>query len=169
MDPAHPAGTTALAPDGAWACVTPYRERLVALARGHGLTPEEAEDVAHSALCAVVERGVDPHRAGAELARATARRSREVLAENERQARLLALTRADDRLVGREDEAVCDRVQLGWLLATLPERERRVLVLSANGMPVTSIAELTGLSYPTVDRLLSRARKSLRGRAASPG
>lgn len=169
MEP-HPAGTTALAPDGAWACVTPYRERLVALARGHGLTPEEAEDAAHSALCAVVERGVaDPRRAGAELARATARRSKEVIAENERQARLLALTRADDRLVGRMDEAVCDRVQLGWLLATLPERERRVLVLSANGMPVTSIAELTGLSYPTVDRLLSRARKALRGRAASPG
>ena len=152
-----------------WAHVAPYRDRLVALARGHGLSADDAQDVAHHALCAAVERGVGPERAGAVLVKAVERRSREVLAEAERQERLLARTRADDRLVGGVDEAVCDREHLAWLLGRLPERERRVLVLSSAGTTVTGIAELTGLSYPTVDRLLSRGRKELRRLAASGG
>lgn len=152
-----------------WLLVAPYRDRLVALARGHGLSLDDAQDVAHHVLCAAVERGVDPERAGAALAKAVTQRSRDVLAATERQERLLARTRADDRLVGGVDEAVCDREHLAWLLDQLPERERRVLVLSSAGTTVTGIAELTGLSYPTVDRLLSRARKELRRLAASGG
>jgi RNA polymerase sigma factor (sigma-70 family) len=149
--------------DDAWALVAPLRDRLVTVALARGLSPEDAQDVAHSVMCRAVERGLDdPRRVEPVLVKAVAVRCRELREEQERQERHLVRTRADDRLADTVDEAVCDRAHAHWLLARLPDRERRVLALSVDGETVTGIAARTGLSYPTVDRLLSRARKELR-------
>lgn len=154
----------------AWALVAPHRARLIAAARERGLSLPDAQDAAHHVMCRAVERGVlDPARAEATLVKAVAARCTEVVADNARREQALVRTRGDDRLEGAMEEAVCDRAQARWLLGKLPARERDVVVLSVAGETVTGIAAATGLSYPTVDRLLSRARKELRRLAGALG
>lgn len=156
------AGTGArCAPD--WALVAPYRDRLVAVARRRGLSLPDAQDVAHHVLCRAVERGgLDCARVEAVLVKAVDARCAGLRDEAARHAALLARTSGDDRLAVSVDDAVCDRAQATWLLGKLPVRERVVVTLSAAGETVTGIAARTGLSYATVDRLLSRGRKELR-------
>jgi RNA polymerase sigma factor (sigma-70 family) len=153
-----------------WALVVPFRDRLVALARARGLSSHDAQDVAHHVLCRAVERGsLDPDRVEAYLVRAATTRCQDLLLAARRQEELLARSHGDDRLAGRVDEAVCDRAHLTWLLGKLPAREQKVVLLSVSGETVTGIAAATGLSYPTVDRLLSRARKEMRRLAGLAG
>jgi RNA polymerase sigma-B factor len=70
--------------------------------------------------------------------------------------------------IGIEDGALADverHETLQPLLAELPERERRILVLRFYGnMTQTQIAEKVGLSQMHVSRLLSRTLKRLRDR-----
>lgn len=153
-----------------WALVAPYRGRLVGAARKQGLSLHDAQDVAHNVLCGAVEHGhLDADRVEPFLVRLVVARCREFEAATARRAAMLARTCGDDRLAGRVEDAVCDRAHARWLLARLPARERSVIELSVAGETVTGIASATGLSYPTVDRLLSRARKEMRRIAGSLG
>ncbi|GAA4435475.1 SigB/SigF/SigG family RNA polymerase sigma factor [Actinokineospora soli] len=72
--------------------------------------------------------------------------------------------------IGFEDQALAEIDQqetLQPLLAELPERERRILVLRFYGnMTQTQIAEKVGLSQMHVSRLLSRTLSRLRERLA---
>ncbi|HWL37779.1 MAG TPA: sigma-70 family RNA polymerase sigma factor [Frankiaceae bacterium] len=146
-----------------WALVAPYRGRLIAVARRRGLSLQDAQDVAHNVLCAAVECAhLDAARVESFLVRLTVTRCRELEGDAARRAAMLARSRGDDRLVGHVEDAVCDEAHARWLLARLPARERSVIELSVAGETVTGIASATGLSYPTVDRLLSRARKEMR-------
>jgi RNA polymerase sigma factor (sigma-70 family) len=172
LAPAPPPGTGPAAREhaAAWALVAPYRHRLVAVARRHGLSVHDAQDVAHNVLCGAVEHGhLDAERVEPYLVRLVVARCRDLDSDAARHAAMLARTRGDDRLVGRVDDAVCDQAHARWLLGRLPARERTVIELSVAGETVTGIANATGLSYPTVDRLLSRARKEMRKIAGALG
>ena len=166
LTPAPPPATRSR--DEAWALVAPLRGRLIAVGRARGLSPEDAQDVAHHVMCRAVERGcLDPPRVEASLVKAVLSRCHELGEEAGRHARFLARSAGDDRLAGPLEDTVCDRAEADWLLAKLPARERRCVELSVRGETVTAIAAKTGLSYPTVDRLLSRARREMR-RLATP-
>ena len=134
-----------------------HAQRLVAeLART--LPREDAEDVAATAWAIAVRRGVtDNARAyvwtvETRLAWWTASRRRDASRD------VVALS-ADprDRLAAREDWtdvlAACRE---------LPARQRRLLGLSAAGLPREQFAGATGDSSKTVDRQLGRARRRLR-------
>ncbi|WP_432155285.1 MULTISPECIES: sigma-70 family RNA polymerase sigma factor [unclassified Streptomyces] len=68
--------------------------------------------------------------------------------------------------IGADDPAldrVTDRVALGSLVTTLPERERRVMHLYfADGLTQRQVAERVGVSQMHISRLLSRACGTLR-------
>jgi RNA polymerase sigma-B factor len=75
---------------------------------------------------------------------------------------------ADNPIVGRSDDGldlVEARAVLGPMLAALPERERRILLLRfVDGKTQTEIAEVVGISQMQVSRLVTRTLAQLRSR-----
>ncbi len=73
---------------------------------------------------------------------------------------------ADNPIVGVDDEGlelVEARAVLGPMLAGLPERERRILLLRfVDGKTQTEIAEVVGISQMQVSRLVARSLAQLR-------
>jgi RNA polymerase sigma-B factor len=73
---------------------------------------------------------------------------------------------ADNPIVGIDDEGlqlVEARALLGPMLAKLPERERRILLLRfVDGKTQTEIAEVVGISQMQVSRLVARSLTQLR-------
>ncbi|MBO4139693.1 sigma-70 family RNA polymerase sigma factor [Micromonospora tulbaghiae] len=75
-------------------------------------------------------------------------------------------TESDDMLSGADSESELSelRVALGPALATLTEREQRILTLRFYGnLTQSQIAEQIGVPQPHVSRLLARALTKLRG------
>jgi RNA polymerase sigma-B factor len=79
---------------------------------------------------------------------------------------------ADNPIVGVIDEGleqVEQRALLGPILATLPERERQILLLRfVDGKTQTEIAALVGVSQMQVSRLVARSLSQLRERLTEP-
>ncbi len=82
---------------------------------------------------------------------------------SERSARAVRRLHVDD-VAGPEDAAcaAAEADELRSLLATLPERQRDVLVDRASGMSVSQISSRHALTYKATESALSRARSTMR-------
>lgn len=155
-----------------WALIAPHRARLVALARRHGMSPEDAQDIAHEVMCDIVQYDhLDADTIIGLLVVATRSRCADAVRTAIRRRRILARTLGDERLYGGVEEATCDRAQARTVMAELgrlPERDRVIMLQRIEGRTPEQIAASTGASYSTVDRVLSKTRARLRKIAVAP-
>jgi RNA polymerase sigma-70 factor (ECF subfamily) len=147
-----------------WPEIAAHRERLVRVARRRVPTREDAEDVVQEAMlrCATFEE-LDEARLGQFLTAVTMRLCADVHRHSERSAR--AFRRLDHDDVPSPEEAACAAAEAGELrelLATLPARQRDVLVDRASGMSVSQISSRYALTYKATESALSRARSTMR-------
>ena len=147
-----------------WPEIAAHRERLVRVARRRVATREDAEDVVHEAMlrCATFEE-LDEARLGQFLTAVTMRLCADVHRSSERAARAFRRLGYDD--VPSPEEAACAAAEvdeLRALLATLPDKQRDVLVDRASGMSVSQISSRHALTYKATESALSRARSTMR-------
>jgi RNA polymerase sigma factor (sigma-70 family) len=163
------AGAATGRPAISWADIAAHRERLVRIARRRCPSREDAEDVVQEAMvrCATFE-GIDPQRLGAFLTTVTVRLCADIYREAARSQRAASRLDLDD-VPAPEDEVLraADAAVIGRVLATLPDKQRAVLVDRASGMSVTQIGRRHALSYKAAESALSRARNAMRLKLAS--
>lgn len=148
-----------------WELLHAMRSELVSQARGRGLTLVEAEDVASEAVMrGGVQCDLDLTRARGWL-RVVAQR----LAVDAYRTRVppAVVSRVGHQEVLDHDphSAVDDRLEARWvaqLIEALPARQQQALHLRAAGGSLDEIADALGVSYKTVESLLSRARTTVR-------
>jgi len=147
-----------------WPEIAAHRERLVRVARRRVPTREDAEDVVHEAMlrCATFEE-LDEARLGQFLTAVTMRLCADVYRHTERATR--AARRLDAGGVTSPEEAACAAAEvdeLRALLASLPDKQRDVLVDRASGLSVSEISSRHALTYKATESALSRARSTMR-------
>jgi RNA polymerase sigma factor (sigma-70 family) len=143
-----------------------WRERpaLLRVALRHSTSYEDAEDAVSDALVRAAETdGVE--RPGPWMTRVTMNlcvdAARERARAPKREAYAHGLAGCQETL----DDAVCEReaarAVAGRVLA-LPDRQREVVVLKAQGLSMAEVAARMAVSYKTVESLLARARAAVR-------
>jgi len=130
--------------------------------------PDLAADVAQEAFIKLYQRGSLPDTPEAWLISVAMNLLRNATSTNSRRLRLLTPARgenvlsdpppAPDRALETDDSR--RRVRLA--LDRLPERERRMLLLRAEGYSYRNIAEALGLNEASIGVLLARARRAFR-------
>lgn len=142
-----------------------HRRRLLALARGRGVSRDDAEDVVAEALLRALEfEDLNEDLLPNFLTTVTIRLCADL------HARKSVAIRHQHRLtmpgeVAGPDEAVCDRAEAEWvagMVAALPSRQRDVLQARAHGESCESIARRNRMTYKAVESTLSRARATIR-------
>jgi RNA polymerase sigma factor (sigma-70 family) len=155
-----------------WLAAYAFRPQLVAMLRGQGLTRCDAEHIAsETVLKAGRQTDLEPHGLPA-WCRVVARHASIELHRKAPRADLLSRVAHSEPPVAEPQAAVDDRLEAEWvagLVATLPEQQRRVLQLRANGWSTSQIAAEMSLSYKAVESLTSRARHSVRAMIAAGG
>lgn len=130
--------------------------------------PELAADLAQESFIRLYQRGAMPDAPEAWLIsvalnlfrneRTTRTRRRTLLSRFRAERTLADPAPAPDRDVGVDDE----RRRVRAALDHLPERERQLLLLQAEGYGYREIAAALGLHEPSVGTLLARARRAFR-------
>jgi RNA polymerase sigma factor (sigma-70 family) len=147
------------------------RPAMLRLARRRCRSLDDAEDVVGQAILAALHSAVPDSELEPWLGRVVINLCAQSQRGHYRDLRLLARAAQHAELVddGLEERVVSRLVALHIAPAAnrLPERQREVLELRSEGMSVAAIATELGLSYKTVESLLSRARAALRT-AAKP-
>ena len=152
-----------------WSQVAAHRERLLKIARRRCPTREDAEDVVQEAMIRTATfSDLDEARLGQFLTAVTLRLCADVHRSAERGARALRRLETED-VPSPEVAAVAaaEAEELRALLATLPDRQRDVLVDRAEGFSVTQISSRHALTYKATESALSRARAHMRLALAS--
>jgi RNA polymerase sigma factor (sigma-70 family) len=151
----------------AWAGVLDrHRGDLVRTARSRlGAGGADAEDVVHDVVVRVLKGGRDAGEVeapGAYLRRAV---GNECVSRWRRTAHEVVVAELPDRPRPAHDETVLDRISLAGAVATLTERQRRVIVLTVlDDRPDAEVAAALGISEVTVRTTRSRALARLRAR-----
>lgn len=156
------------------------RSVVVGRLRGSGASREDAEDCAQEALLAAwtahqAGRGPDDLQAWT----TTVARRRFVDLGRRRAVRRRAVRRSHtvavdehDRTARTPEQAVVEQAHAHWLagrLAELPAATRQVCELALDGHSRSAIATRMGISLPSADSHLTRARRFLRRQAALVG
>jgi RNA polymerase sigma factor (sigma-70 family) len=130
--------------------------------------PDLAADLAQDAFVRLHARGSSPDFPEAWLITVGTNLLRNVRSKSSRHARLLSGSRGAE-LVGEPDpspagalEAAEVRQRVRLVLDALPERERRMLLLRAEGYGYRAIAAALGLNESSVGTLLARAKQAFR-------
>jgi RNA polymerase sigma factor (sigma-70 family) len=156
--------------ESGWPAIVAHRERLLRIARRRCPTMQDAEDVVHEAMvrCATFA-DLDDDRMGQFLTSVTVRLCADVYRHADRSQRAFGRLAGDDVEPGPEDAAcqAADAAVLAELLATLPDRQRAVLVDRAHGMSIQQICSRRGLTYKAAESALARARGSMRSALAT--
>lgn len=153
-----------------WHELWAHRADLMRIARRRTPSEQDAEDVVHEALLRAASRGLAEGEAGPWLTRVVVNLCVDLARERARQPARLAYALRHQAAVEPVDERVCDRAEASWLAAqadALPARQRRALLLRAEGLGLEDVAARLGASYKTTESLLARGRASLRARLRS--
>jgi RNA polymerase sigma-70 factor (ECF subfamily) len=151
----------------AWAGVLDtHRGDLVRTARSRlGAGGADAEDVVHDVVVRVLKGSRDAAEVdapGAYLRRAV---GNECVSRWRRTAHEVIVAELPDRPRPAPDDAVLDRIALADAVATLTDRQRRVIVLTVlDDRPDAEVAAALGISEITVRTTRSRALGRLRAR-----
>lgn len=130
--------------------------------------PELAADLAQEAFVRLYERGALPDTPSAWLITVAMNLFRNERGTRSRRRRLLTDARAEhalaDRPAGADQFAVADetRRRVRASLDRMPERDRRLLLLHAEGFSYREISAGLGLHEASVGTLLARARRGFR-------
>lgn len=159
--------TTRAATGAAWAGVLDaHRGELVRTARSRlGAGGADAEDVVHDVVVRVLRGGRETGEVGAPAAYLRRAVGNECISRWRRTAHEVVVAELPDRPRPAPDEAVLDRIALADALATLTDRQRRVIVSTVlDDRPDAEIAAVLGISEITVRTTRSRALARLRTR-----
>lgn len=130
--------------------------------------PELAADLAQEAFVRLYRRGEVPDTPGAWLVSVALNLFRNEKTARSRRRRLLTVTRGEgahsDPPPSPEDSAVAGdaRTRVRTAIDRLPERDRRLLLLRAEGYSYRDIALALELNESSVGTLLARARTAFR-------
>lgn len=129
---------------------------------------EVARDLAQDTFVRLLHRGAPPDRPEAWLVTVATNLWRNTRATNNRRARLLGPSRSSEVLAdpvespSTEVEGSEARERVRAAMALLPERERLLLLLMAEGYRYREIAEAAGINESSVGTLLARAKRAFR-------
>lgn len=130
--------------------------------------PDLAADIAQETFVRLYERGSPPDTPGAWLVTVGTNLLRNARSTRARQARLLAGARGEEVLAdppaspARAAEATDARDRVRAAIDRMPERERRLLLLRAEGYGYREIAAALRLNEASVGTLLARAKRTFR-------
>lgn len=136
--------------------------------------PELAADVAQETFVRLYRRGTLPVAPEAWLISVAMNLFRNVKSSRSRRRRLLTSARSEavlaDRSPSPEEAAIADesRGRVRAAIDRLPERERRLLLLRAEGYSYRDLAAALDLKEASVGTLLARARRAFRERYEDP-
>ena len=154
-----------------WQLVTPYRDRLVGIARRAGASPTDAEDCAQEAMLRCVEfADLDPSRVAPLLVSITSRLAVDRARARDRDRRLAAKLTGWESNDRAPDDEVCDRAEAAWLwtvVGDLPEHHRAAVEARADGYSFAEVAGQVSLSYKTIEGLFGRLRARARAAVTS--
>lgn len=130
--------------------------------------PELAADIAQDAFIRLYERGSSPDTPEAWLITVATNLFRNARSKRARRARLMTDARAEDLLAdpprapgeSMNDARTGERVRA--VIDRLPERERRMLLLCAEGFSYRDIAAALKIQEASVGTLLARAKATFR-------
>jgi RNA polymerase sigma-70 factor (ECF subfamily) len=151
-----------------WALVAAHRDRLLRLTSTRTASAADAEDAVQETLLRAVQfDDLDEDRVGPFLTSVALRVCADSYRASGRVDRLHV--RLGNGLVDEEppDEQVCDDAEaraVASVVATLPDRQRRVVTARSQGLSCQQVATRLGLSYSAVESALSRARAAVRTR-----
>ena len=129
---------------------------------------ELAADLAQEAFVRLYQRGSFPDAPEPWLISVALNLFRNAQSSRKRRRRLLTLARAEavhsDPAPSPEQAASCDdvRQRVRWTLNSLPERERHILLLRAEGYSYRDIAVALGLNEASIGVFLARAKRTFR-------
>jgi RNA polymerase sigma factor (sigma-70 family) len=158
----------------------PFHDRFVALFDVHfqrlyryldrlSGEPDLAADVAQEAFVRLYHRGAMPDSPEAWLISVAMNVFRDVKSSRSRRGRLLTQARSEGVLAdpppSPEQAALAEesRLRVRRAIDQLPERERRLLLLRAEGYSYRDMATALKLNEASVGTLLARARQAFRG------
>lgn len=130
--------------------------------------PDLASDLAQDSFAKLYRRGSLPDRPNAWLVTVALNLFRNTRSTASRRLRLLTVERAEhvhaDPPPSPEGAAVADDRRRGVRLALdrLPERDRQLLLLRAEGMSYRDLADVLQLNEASVGTLLARAKRAFR-------
>ena len=130
--------------------------------------PELAADLAQEAFVRLYQRGALPDAPGAWLITVAMNLLRNDRGARRRRQRLLAEAHMAEALADGnplpDDQVVAEetRARVRAAIDRMPERERRLLLLSVEGFSYREIADGLGLHEASVGTLLARARRRFR-------
>ena len=169
LEAAPPAGEPAAARQVVLALFDEHRAGAVRYARSFGLADGTAEDVVQEAFLALfvhVSRGGARTNLTGWIFRVTQRLA---LRQRARDARIARVTwwagvRPPDAIPNPEEQMAADRrrSRLVAAVSALPERDRRCLILRAEGVRYRDIARQLGISLGSVANAVARALARLR-------
>lgn len=128
--------------------------------------PELAADLTQEAFIKLYRRGSLPDRPEAWLITVAMNLFRNVKSTRSRRRRLLTDARAESVLAdpppspARAVDAMDSRARVRAAIDELPERERRLLLLRAEGYSYRDIATALGLNEASIGTLLARAKRA---------
>ena len=132
--------------------------------------PDLAADLAQDTFVRLYQRGASPDAPEAWLITVANNLFRNVHSTRSRRARLLTAERARETLAdppaspAQASEAEETGRQVRLALDALPERERQLLLLRAEGYRYRDLAAALGLPEASVGTLLARAKRAFRAR-----
>ncbi len=130
--------------------------------------PELAADLAQEAFVRLYRRGSLPDRPVAWLVTVAMNLFRNTRSTQARRRRLLTVARAEGAMAdsppvpGEASEASESGVRVRAAIDALPERDRRMLLLRAEGYAYRDIASTLGLNEASIGTLLARAKRAFR-------
>lgn len=136
------------------------------LARVSG-DPDLARDLAQEAFVRLYRRGSPPDAPGSWLITVSLNLFRNVRSKEARRAHLLRAVRAED-VMGDAPSSPGDALGSNWRIRRaidgMPERERSLLLLRAEGYSYREIAAALSLQEASIGTLLARAKRAFRDR-----
>lgn len=130
--------------------------------------PELAADLAQEAFVRLHERGALPDEPEAWLVTVATNLLRNARGTGARRRRLLTPARATESMADpprgpdEQAEAAAERMRVRAALETLPDRDRRILLLRAEGFSYREIGTAVGVNEHSVGTLYARARRAFR-------
>ena len=130
--------------------------------------PDMAADLAQEAFVRLYRRGALPDRPEAWLITVAMNLFRNVKSTRARRRKLLTPSRAEAVLAdppplpGHGDDVSDSGARVRTAISALPERDRRILLLRAEGFAYRDIASALGLNEASIGTLLARAKRAFR-------
>src|SRR3954451_869094 len=157
--------------DPRWSTIWAHHDELLSFARRRVLSDSDAEDVVHEAMAlAAADPNIELHRVGAWLNRVVRNRCADLARERSYADKRVIYEHGRARVQTSTEDLVCDNAEarfLAEMLQTLPSRQHEALMHASDGLSNAQIANVMRTTVKAIERLLVKARRTLRLAAAA--